>query len=48
MNRTIKEATVKRFRYQSHEQCPVHLTDFMPAYNFIRPLKTLSSLTPDE
>ena len=32
MNRTIKEATVKRFHYESHEQFGVHLADFMAAY----------------
>jgi len=48
MNRTIKEATVKRFHYESHEQLRVHLADFMAAYNFARRLKTLSGLTPYE
>jgi len=33
MNRTIKEATVKRFHYESHEQLRTHLADFMAAYN---------------
>lgn len=27
MNRTINEATVKRFRYESHEQLPAHPAD---------------------
>ena len=48
MNRTIKEATVKRYHYDSHDQLRVHLTDFMAAYNFARRLKTLSGLTPYE
>ncbi|MDQ0839868.1 integrase core domain-containing protein [Sphingomonas faeni] len=48
MNRTIKEATVTRFHYESHEQLRVHLADFMAAYNFARRLKTLSGLTPYE
>ena len=48
MNRTIKEATVKRLHYESHEQLPVHLADFMAAYNFARRLKTLSGLTSHE
>ena len=34
MNRTIKEATIKRYRYDSHDQLRTHLTDFMAAYNF--------------
>ena len=40
MNRTIKEATVKRFHYETHEQLRTHLTDFATAYNFARRLKT--------
>ena len=48
MNRTIKEATVKRFHYDSHLQLERHLTDFISAYNFGRRLKTLKGLTPDE
>jgi transposase InsO family protein len=47
MNRTIKEATVKRFHYESHDQLRTHLADFMAAY-FARRLKTLSGLTPYE
>ena len=48
MNRTIKEATVKRPHYQSHDHLWMHLADFMAAYNFFRWLKTLSGLTPCE
>ena len=48
MNRTIKDATVKRFHYDSHDQLRAHLTDFMAAYNFARRLKTLGGLTPYE
>ncbi len=48
MNRTIKEATVKRYHYDSHEQFKSHLTDFINAYNFGKRLKTLKSLTPYE
>ena len=48
MNRTIKDATVKRFHYASHEQLRAHLADFMAAYNFARRLKTLGGLTPYE
>ncbi|MGA0542597.1 IS481 family transposase [Neotabrizicola sp. VNH66] len=43
-NRTIKDATVKRFHYDSHNQLRSHLA----AYNFARRLKTLSGLTPYE
>jgi transposase InsO family protein len=48
MNRTIKEATVKRFHYDSHDQLRTHLADFLAAYNFARRLKTLGGLTPYE
>lgn len=46
MNRTIKEATVKRYHYDSHEQLKSHLQTFLMAYNFARRLKTLKGLTP--
>lgn len=46
MNRTIKEVTVRRFHYDSHEQLRTHLVDFIAAYNFPRMLKTLNGLTP--
>jgi transposase InsO family protein len=48
MNRTIKEATVKRFFYDTHDQLRAHLSDFIAAYNFARRLKTLRGLTPYE
>ena len=48
MNRTIKEATVKRFHYDNHDQLRRHLDDFVSAYNFARRLKTLKGLTPYE
>lgn len=48
MNRTIKDATVKRYHYDSHDQLERHLDDFVSAYNFGRRLKTLKGLTPYE
>ncbi len=48
MNRTIKEATVKRCHYDRHEQLEAHLSDFIKAYNYARRLKTLKGLTPNE
>ena len=48
MNRTIKDATVKRYHYDSHDQLRQHLADFVSAYNFARRLKTLKGLTPYE
>ncbi len=46
MNRTIKDATVKRFLYDGHDQLRTHLADNMAACNFARRLKTLSGLIP--
>ena len=48
MNRTIKDATVKRYHYDSHDQLRTHLADFLAAYNFARRLKTFGGLTPHE
>lgn len=48
MNRTIKEATVKRFHYETPDQLRSHLADFVSAYNFAKRLKTLKGLTPYE
>jgi transposase InsO family protein len=48
MNRTIKDATVKRYHYDSHDQLRTHLDLFVDAYNHARRLKTLRGLTPHE
>ena len=48
MNRTIKDATVRRYHYDDHAQLERHLADFVDAYNFGRRLKTLKGLTPYE
>lgn len=48
MNRTIKDATVKRYHYDRHEQLRDHLKLFIDAYNHARRLKTLHGLTPYE
>ena len=48
MNRTIKDATVRRFHYDAHDQLRSHLADFVQAYNFAKRLKTLKGLTPYE
>jgi hypothetical protein len=48
MNRMIKDATVKRYFYETHDQLRTHLRDFVDAYNFTRRLKTLGGLTPYE
>ena len=48
MNRTTKEATVKRYHHDSHDQLRTHLANFVMAYNFAKWLKTLKGLTPYE
>src|SRR5215831_15553944 len=48
MNRTIKDATVKHYFYETHDELQAHLRDFVDAYNFARRLKTLRGLTPYE
>jgi transposase InsO family protein len=48
MNRTIKEATVKRYHYETHDQLKEHLAQFLAAYNFAKRLKMLRGLTPYE
>lgn len=48
MNRTLKEATVKCYHYDTHDQLKNHLSDFVDAYNYARRLKTLNGLTPFE
>jgi hypothetical protein len=48
MNRTIKDATVKRFYYETHVHLRTHLADLLVAYNFARRLKRLNGLTPYE
>ena len=41
MNRTLKDATVIRYYYESHDQLREHLAAFLAAYNFAKRLKTL-------
>jgi transposase InsO family protein len=48
MNRTLKDATVRRDYYESHDQLRAHLQLFLDAYNYARRLKTLRGLTPYE
>ena len=46
MNRTIKDVTVKRYFYETHDELRTHLRDFVDAYNFARRLKTLEASPP--
>jgi len=48
MNRTLKEATVYRYYYDTHQQLREHLATFLMAYNFAKRLKALKGLTPFE
>lgn len=48
MNRTLKEATVRRYYYSTHDQLSEHLAAFVNAYNYAKRLKTLKGLTPHE
>jgi transposase InsO family protein len=45
MNRTLKEATVRRYHYETHDHLRAHLRTFLEAYNFAKRLKTLKGLT---
>jgi transposase InsO family protein len=46
MNTTIKQATVKRYHYDIHDQPRRNLCDFLDAYNYARRFKTLTGLIP--
>ena len=48
MNRTIKDAAVKRYYYQTHDLLKSHLQTFLVACKFARRLKTLKGLTSYE
>jgi hypothetical protein len=48
MNRTLKEATVHRYHYASHDDLHGHVQLFLDAYNHARRLKALRGLTPYE
>ena len=48
MNRTLKEATVRRYHYETQAQLREQLEAFLNAYNFAKRLKTLRELTPYE
>lgn len=44
--RTIEDATVKWFHYNSHAKLRTRLGDFLAAYNFAHRLNALGGLTP--
>ena len=45
MNRTLKEATVRRYYDETHHRLRAHLKTFLDADNFAKRLKTLKGLT---
>ena len=46
MNRALKEATVNRFHYASHDELKQHLHAYLMAYNFAKRLKAIKGKTP--
>ena len=48
INRTIKEATIKKYYYDNHKKLQNHLNTFLNAYNYAQPLKVLRGATPYE
>ena len=48
LNRTLKEATIKVFHYDTAEALDTHLQAFLRVYLFTKRLKTLKGLTPHE
>lgn len=48
MNRTLKDATVRRYYYATHDELRAHIQLFLDAYNHARRLKALRGLTPCE
>lgn len=48
MNRTLKEATVQRYHYQTTAELHEHLQTFLLAYNHAKRLKTLRGLIQHE
>ena len=48
MNRTLKEATVRKYHYKTHDQLRNHLQAFVSVYNNAKRLKSLKGLTPHQ
>lgn len=46
MNRTVKDATVRAFHYETLDSLKAHLDAFITAYNFAKHLKSLRWRTP--
>jgi len=48
MNKTLKDATIKRYHYASLDEMQDHLQTFLAVYNYAKNLKTLKGKTPFE
>ena len=48
LNRTVKQATIKRYHYETMAELTTHLLTFLVAYNYAKRLKRLKGLTPYE
>ena len=48
MNRTLKDATIKTYHYDTLDPFKRHLHDFLMAYNFAKKLKALRFRSPYE
>lgn len=48
MIRTLKEATVRAYHYETYRQLRRHVSDYLVAYNFAKHLKGLRWKTPHE
>lgn len=48
MNRTLKDAIIKQYHYDTVSQLKQHLADFLNAYNCAKKLKSLRFLTSME
>ncbi len=48
MIRTLKEATVRTYYYETYRQLRRHIADYLAAYNFAKHLKALRWKTPHE
>jgi hypothetical protein len=46
MNRTLKEATVNIFTYQTHQELEQHLHAYLTTYNFVKRLRALKGNSP--
>jgi transposase InsO family protein len=46
MNRTLKEATIKKYYYESQKQREQHIKQFIEAYHYASQLKVIGFISP--